>query len=183
MERDSSEHNQSQESVLRHYLNCPNGRPKIHAPAPAPIVKILHTFLSYFATEVKRMSTGTFHHASKGGSRLREAKFKQDSQGSIDDNEVAFNISNRPADGSLIEFKPKIQGLSEVQFQFCIVDEAHTAKRHKGASWYALQQVKWVSLLSVTGTPITNSSRNLISQNNVFLSYWPSRYPAYLANY
>ncbi|KAM0502852.1 hypothetical protein ACHAP8_003687 [Fusarium lateritium] len=165
MERDSSEHNQSQESVLRHYLNCPNGRPKIHAPAPAPIVKILHTFLSYFATEVKRMSTGTFHHASFTVNSLEYPRINRPAlsspslitrvtcrrplapvpdatgKGSIDDNEVAFNISNRPADGSLIEFKPKIQGLSEVQFQFCIVDEAHTAKQHKGASWNAHHQL------------------------------------------
>ncbi|KAF4443923.1 hypothetical protein FACUT_1009 [Fusarium acutatum] len=54
------------------------------------------------------------------------------------------------ADGNIVVYESKLEGIDRVRFQFCIVDEAHNAKRVAGAVDDLLRQFRWESLW-VTG--------------------------------
>ncbi|CAF3600281.1 unnamed protein product [Fusarium graminearum] len=67
------------------------------------------------------------------------------------------------ADGNLVWYTRNKPGIKNLKFTFVVCDEAQIAKKHDGSYNNLLRKFKWDIILWTSGTPLSNSLRDLIS--------------------
>jgi SNF2 family DNA or RNA helicase len=67
------------------------------------------------------------------------------------------------ANGNLVWYTRRPPGIKEIEFQFVVCNKAQVTKKADGSYNHLLRKFKWNVLLWTSGTPLSNSLRDLIS--------------------
>ncbi|KAM0372815.1 hypothetical protein ACHAPY_009418 [Fusarium culmorum] len=161
-----------------------------HSPKTGKTLVItLYTTLS--ARFIKKQETLFTFKPDKVPPSLQKKKDADESEGEksydddeFDDNDMALarrrkvpvysrhqvnlddiNIVDDPkiADGNIVWYKRTQKGIKDISFQFVVCDEAQVAKKADGPYNNLLHKFQWRILLWTSGTPLSNSLRDLIS--------------------